>query len=207
MPVGTATTTTANSSMLQSTYDWMYNHSVLNQANLPPPPPPITPSSSSDQDSHRRATIKTEIDSKVSQKQAEIKALATIETAFHDRVHFIELKEPLTVEQIGYNVVNFHLAPLDIFISDLPDRKVRIKKHERSDFQIPKQICKIKLQGRNVHTEILIKSNKKIEPMEGFLRLQIEKIDIDSSDPFFIPHGHVIDKGGSLIFSKLEMCL
>eukprot|EP00088_Acartia_fossae_P000776 TRINITY_DN10308_c0_g1_i2.p1 TRINITY_DN10308_c0_g1~~TRINITY_DN10308_c0_g1_i2.p1 ORF type:complete len:1213 (-),score=414.01 TRINITY_DN10308_c0_g1_i2:230-3334(-) len=201
MPVST----TNNSPMLQSSYSWMNNgntanHSLLNQAHLPPPPPPITPSS--DQD-HRRTAIKTEIDSKVSQKQAEIKALATIETAFHDRVHFVELKEALTFEQVGYNVVNFHLAPLDIFISDLPDRKVRIKKQDRTDFQIPKQICKIKLQGRNVHTEILISSNKKkIEPLEGFLRLQIEKIDIDSNDPFFIPHGHVIHKGAEEMFDS-----
>ena len=142
--------------------------------------------------------IKEESDSKVSQKQAEIKALATIETVFHDRIHFVELKEKLSLEQVGKNVIDFHLAPLDLFISDLADRKVQLKKLETKSFKIPKQICKIKLQGRNVHAEILVDTftKKFIEPCQVFLKVHIEKIEIDKiEDPFKIPLPHVIDEG------------
>merc|ERR1719354_830081 len=76
--------------------------------------------------------VKEEENDKVSQKLIQIKVLASVETKFHDRIHTFHLKDKLTFEKAGKNIIDFHLDTLDSFIHELVDkgscRKVQFKK-------------------------------------------------------------------------------
>lgn len=151
--------------------------------------------------------IKEEENDKVSQKLIQIKVLASVETKLHDRIHTFHLKDKLTFEKAGKNIIDFHLDTLDSFIHELVDkgscRKVQFKKIETSTFKIQKQICNIQLKGKNVTAEVLVDSKETvIKPCKGFLKVQIEKSEIDNYDPFVIPLGHIVDEGSEDILDS-----
>ena len=136
---------------------------------------------------------------KISDKEAEIKSLAKEceKTEFYDRIHYIHLKDKLSLDHIGLNIINHHFSDLDMFITDrLSDRKMSVKRVHTSQFKMDDQICKFVQDGRNVRAEILITSFcKEITPNQLLCKVQIEKlIDTDkSTDPFFIPLPHNIE--------------
>ena len=144
--------------------------------------------------------FKTEFSDKLANKKAESKAFDSLEISFHDKWHFIDLKSAVTVEKLGESLLTIRLSEIEIFMNDLVDRKVLVRRDNPSP-KIKRQICKLNIEGRSPVVEIIIDSDTKdISAQEKFFKLKIEKFEMDVPDQFFLPHNDVFDDVSKDIF-------
>ena len=145
--------------------------------------------------------FKTEFSDKLANKKAESKAFDSLEISFHDKWHFIDLKSAVTVEKLGETLLTVRLSEIEIFMNDLVDRKVLVRRDNPSP-KIKRQICKLNIDGRSPVVEIIIDSDTKdISAQEKFFKLKIEKFEKDVPDQFFLPHNDVFDDVSKEIFN------
>ena len=149
------------------------------------------------QDSAHKATsngdspMKAEYENAIENKLAEMKAMDSLEVKFHDRPHYISLKKAVDVERPGENIITVRLGEVDIFFNDLNERKVNIRRDDDGGpVKVRRQICKVTLDGRIPMVDILVDCrNTKIEAMNKFFKVYIERTDKDGADQFYLPQG------------------
>jgi len=161
------------------------------------------------QDSAHKATsngdspMKAEYENAIENKLAEMKAMDSLEVKFHDRPHYISLKKAVDVERPGENIITVRLGEVDIFFNDLNERKVNIRRDDDGGpVKVRRQICKVTLDGRIPMVDILVDCrNTKIEAMNKFFKVYIERTDKDGADQFYLPQSDVFEPIINEIFS------
>jgi hypothetical protein len=172
-------------------------------AVLPPPLASSTPSRQSSAASVPAGVVRTPEEEKAIQmmkekaslKVALIKSMEKLNIRFHEEYHDISLAKELKLPIVaGESVITVKLPELEPLATELADRRVYVcfRSLAENSVVIKFQIAKVVVDGRVPTIEILLRSKiPTIKPLvdEHFLRLRIERAELDAHNQFFLPVG------------------
>ena len=139
-----------------------------------------------DAEKEARKTMKD----KAAVKLAEIKALENSSLKFHEAYYDISLDKEEQLPGPGDAVILVKLGELELFSTELADRHVFVHYRAQADNTavVKSQICKVNLEGKSPTVELLVRSkNATLGPFPLFLRLRIERTELDTDNQFFLP--------------------